>query len=138
MYPNTFYRVSVKALIHDSTGKILVIKENQDTWSLPGGGLDHGEDPIKGVLRELNEELKIEHAEVSDIACVKTFYLGHKQAWLMWVVYNVTIGDAEFIYGDGVTAAMFLDTETLANSDDIFEKMVHEVSGSANSIRSQI
>lgn len=136
MYPNTFYRVSVKALIHDSTGKILVIKENQDTWSLPGGGLDHGEDPIKGILRELNEELKIERAEVSDIACVKTFYLEHKQAWLMWVVYDVTISDTEFIYGDGVTAAMFLDAETLASSDDIFEKMVYEVSHRTNRVRS--
>ena len=44
-YPNTFYRVSVKALIKNSDGKILVLKENQDTWSLPGDELDHGEDP---------------------------------------------------------------------------------------------
>lgn len=43
MYPNAFYRVSVKALIKDDSGNILVVKENQDTWSLPGGGLDHGE-----------------------------------------------------------------------------------------------
>ena len=45
MYPNTFYRVSVKALIKNEQDQVLVIKENQDTWSLPGGGLDHGEDP---------------------------------------------------------------------------------------------
>lgn len=25
-------------------------------WTLPGGGLDHGEDPFDGVLRELAEE----------------------------------------------------------------------------------
>lgn len=25
-------------------------------WTLPGGGLDHGEDPADGVLRELTEE----------------------------------------------------------------------------------
>jgi ADP-ribose pyrophosphatase YjhB (NUDIX family) len=129
MYPNTFYRVSVKALVHDSDGKILVVKENQDTWSLPGGGLDHGEDPVKGVLRELYEELQIEHAKVDDVACIKTFYLEHKQAWLLWVVYNVTISDTKFTYGEGVTAATFLDTKILAESDDIFERMVYEVSG---------
>lgn len=25
-------------------------------WTLPGGGLDHGEDPVDGALRELTEE----------------------------------------------------------------------------------
>lgn len=130
MYPNTFYRVSVKALVRDSRNKILVIKENQDTWSLPGGGLDHGEDLVKGLLRELNEELGIENVRVKDVACVKTFYLEHKQAWLIWVVYNVEINDQEFIRGDGVTAVAFIDTETLANTNDIFEKMVYEVSNS--------
>lgn len=128
MYPNTFYRVSVKALVRDIDGKILVVKENQDTWSLPGGGLDHDEDPIKGVYRELQEELGVERAQVSDVACIKTFYLEHKQAWLLWIVYNVKLNDTEFTYGEGVTSATFLDVEVLANSDDIFEKMVYEVS----------
>lgn len=132
MYPNTFYRVSVKALIHNTDGKILVIKENQDTWSLPGGGLDHDEDPIKGVLRELHEELGIEHAEVNDVAYVKTFYLEHKQAWLMWVVYNVDLNDTDFTYGEGVSAATFLDTKILASSEDVFEKMVYDVSRNTN------
>lgn len=42
MYPTTFYRVSVKALIKNDKNEILVVKESQDFWSLPGGGLDHG------------------------------------------------------------------------------------------------
>lgn len=127
MYPSSFYRVSVKALIKDIDHKVLVIKENQDTWSLPGGGLDHSEDPVDGVLRELSEELGIENVEVGEVVHIKTFYLEQKQAWLLWVVYNVTLNDTEFTYGDGVKAAEFIDTETLADSNDIFEKMVYEV-----------
>ena len=128
MYPNTFYRVSVKALARDADGRVLVIKENQDTWSLPGGGLDHGEDPVNGVLRELHKELGITQAKVNGIVCTKTFYLEHKQAWLLWVVYGVEISDTGFAYGEGVTEAAFLDIEVLADSDDIFEKMVYKVS----------
>lgn len=41
-YPNTFYRVSIKALIKNDKGEILVVKEHQDKWEPPGGGLDHG------------------------------------------------------------------------------------------------
>lgn len=127
MYPNTFYRVSVKALIRDPNNRVLVIKENQDTWSLPGGGLDHGEDPASGVLRELREELGIKEAEINGIVCTQTFYLEHKQAWLLWVVYDVEVNDTKFTYGDGVEAATFLDSKTLSNSSDVFEKMVYKV-----------
>jgi ADP-ribose pyrophosphatase YjhB (NUDIX family) len=130
MYPNTFYRVSVKALVRDPSNNILVIKENQDTWSLPGGGLDHGEDPAKGVLRELHEELGVKYAEVGSISCIKTFYLKQKQAWLMWIVYEVKISNTVFTYGEGVTSVTFLDPQTLSRSEDIFEKTVYDVSTS--------
>lgn len=132
MYPNTFYRVSVKALIRDSDNRVLVVKENQDTWSLPGGGLDHGEEPVAGVYRELREELGIEEAKINDVACTKTFYLEHKRAWLLWIVYDVEINDTKFTYGDGVEAATFLDIKTLSSSNDIFEKMVYEVAKRTN------
>lgn len=127
IYSNTFYRVSVKALIRNKQNEVLVLKENQDTWSLPGGGLDHGEDPKLGILRELKEELSVEAAEVSDIATVKTFYLAHKQAWLLWVVYEVKIDTEAFTYGDGVTESQYIDVADLKKSRDAFEQMVYEV-----------
>ena len=39
MYPSTIYRVVAKALITNENGQVLVVKEKQDFWSLPGGGL---------------------------------------------------------------------------------------------------
>jgi len=127
MYPNTFYRVSVKALVKDEKGRILVIKENQDTWSLPGGGLDHGEDATDGVKRELKEELGIDDAKINDIICVKTLNFVDKKAWLMWVVYEVELKNTDFNLGEGVTEAQFIDPGFLADSEDIFEKKVYEV-----------
>ena len=125
MYPNTFYRVSVKALIKNSHGRILVLKENQDTWSLPGGGLDHGEDPVQGIARELKEELGIETPKICGPVIIKTFYLEQKSTWLMWIVYEVELADHEFILGDGVADARFINISELEQSEDIFEKMVY-------------
>jgi ADP-ribose pyrophosphatase YjhB (NUDIX family) len=126
IYPNTFYRVSVKALVKNDEGEILVLKENQNTWSLPGGGLDHGEDPIAGLRRELEEEL---HMQLINIApfCVKTFYLDVKQAWLMWVVFEATTNTRELTWGDGVTAATFINPSELKDSSDVFEELVYEI-----------
>lgn len=127
-FPNTFYRVSVKALVKNTEGKVLVLKENQDTWSLPGGGLDHGEDPVTGVKRELKEELNIELVGEIVPCCIKTFYLESKQTWLMWVVFAVKAEVHSLELGEGVTAAQYIDPAQLKDSTDIFEKLVYEVS----------
>lgn len=127
MYPNTFYRVSVKALITNKKGEILVVKENQDTWSLPGGGLDHGEDPQAGVLRELKEELGVKNAHIKDIATTRTFYLERKSAWLLWVVYAVELPEDGFALGEGVTEVRYMNVSELHKSEDVFEKLVYSI-----------
>ena len=38
------YRISLKALIHNDVGQILIVKEVGRTyWDLPGGGMDYDE-----------------------------------------------------------------------------------------------
>jgi 8-oxo-dGTP diphosphatase len=54
------YRVSVKAVIFKDK-KILLVKEEEDNfWSLPGGGIDYGENVQEALSRELSEELGID------------------------------------------------------------------------------
>lgn len=125
MYPNTFYRVSVKAFITNDDGQVLVVKENQAYWSLPGGGLDHGESQQDCLKREINEELGVD-AEIQGIAYSKIFYLDRMDAWMIWVVYKVKLNSLEFIFGDGVTGAKYIKAQELKDSEDMFEKSVFE------------
>jgi 8-oxo-dGTP diphosphatase len=46
----------------------------QELWSLPGGGVDHGEDPRDAVVREVHEETGLT-AEVGDSAHVFSLHL---------------------------------------------------------------
>ena len=58
------YRVSVKAVIIKDE-KLLLVKEGGDEfWSLPGGGVDHGETDIQALKRELSEELGVSEDEI--------------------------------------------------------------------------
>ena len=50
----------------------------EQLWTLPGGGLDHGEDPRDAVIREVHEETGL-HADVSDTARVYSAHM--PQAW---------------------------------------------------------
>ncbi len=45
-----------------------------ELWTLPGGGVDHGEDPRAAVVREIFEETGL-HAEVSETAHVFSMHL---------------------------------------------------------------
>ncbi|MCE0535484.1 NUDIX hydrolase [Kineosporia rhizophila] len=51
------------AVIHDGAGRILLVQPayRDDTWEIPGGGLDAGEDPLQAVEREVREELGRDH-----------------------------------------------------------------------------
>ena len=50
------YRISVKAVIKDDAGNVLLGREKDGSWELPGGGLEHGETPKEALSREIAEE----------------------------------------------------------------------------------
>lgn len=37
-------------------GAVLLVRQTSNTWSLPGGKVEHGEDPLDAVIREVAEE----------------------------------------------------------------------------------
>lgn len=115
-YPSTFYRVSVKALVRNDQGHVLVCKENSDNWSLPGGGIDHGEDVLTALSRELQEELGVSGILTAKPSSVATFYVDGLSAWLMWAVYEATLESHAFTPGPGVTDIAFMDVETFKDS----------------------
>ena len=48
----------------------------QELWTLPGGGLDHGEDPRDAVVREIKEETGLD-AVVGEQARVYSAHMPH-------------------------------------------------------------
>jgi 8-oxo-dGTP diphosphatase len=66
------HAISVKGLCMDDDGRILVIREPNGTWELPGGGLEEGEELIDCLKRECLEEIGVE-CEVLDQDPYKTW-----------------------------------------------------------------
>lgn len=51
------FRIGVFAVILDDSNKILMChRTDRNLWNLPGGGMEKGETPWEGVIREVDEE----------------------------------------------------------------------------------
>ena len=61
-------RLSTRSITTQDNLILLMYTARYDDYSLPGGGLDEGEDSIEGMMRELNEE-----TGAQDIKNIKPF-----------------------------------------------------------------
>lgn len=119
-YPESFYRVSTKAFIRDKQGRILVILEDGDKWTLPGGGLDHGESPLMGLKRELYEELGTTDEFTAEFKGVDSYYYEPKQAWILWIMYELHFSHGlSYKITPEILAVKYVD-------DDYFKVPQHE------------
>ncbi|GAB3654214.1 NUDIX domain-containing protein [Echinicola sediminis] len=90
------YRISVKALIEDSKGDFLLIKEDNGLWDLPGGGLDHGESAQEGIIRELMEEMGIIPSFVAEQPLLFFTCINPKGEQIANIVYRVELPHLAF------------------------------------------
>jgi 8-oxo-dGTP diphosphatase len=96
-----YYRVSVKGIVVDETGRLLLSREEDGKWDTLGGGLDHGEDPIVGLRREIFEETGLEVTSVS--SSPKYFITAQRfggNTFVANVVYEIKLKSLEFTPSD--------------------------------------
>jgi putative (di)nucleoside polyphosphate hydrolase len=120
--PDYLYRIGVGAMVINSQKKIFVgkrIDNNSNSWQMPQGGIDSGEDEDVAVFRELYEETGIDKNSVKIIKKSSQYfyynlpynlqkkfwggkYLGQKQRWYILKfeaddsVININLESPEF------------------------------------------
>ena len=109
------YRISLKALIYNDAGQILVVKEIDRTyWDLPGGGMDFGETIESSLKRELYEEvgyrggLRYQLFDASD-----EMYIERIDANQICFYCRVWPDNFDFIPGEEGDEVKFVDPEEL-------------------------
>ncbi len=114
--PNSFYRISVKALILNDEKKFLLTLEGKGLWELPGGGLDFGEKPQDCLVREIKEEMGL---EVININNNPSYFLTAEQRdgrwWICNILYEVKVKNFNFTPSDECVEMRFFTKEEAEN-----------------------
>jgi 8-oxo-dGTP diphosphatase len=109
-------RVGAYAIVTDGSRRILLCRiapgyPAEGRWTLPGGGVDHGEHPDAAVLRELREETGLEGTR-GPVAAIWSGLIerpASRPGPLHWIaiLYRVTVIPAELrLEVDGSTDAV--------------------------------
>ena len=119
-------RVAAYAVCTDDAARILLCRLSPDemepgAWTLPGGGVDFGEDPADAVLRELTEETGLS-GEVVSLAAVESFARGpiagltenHLHAIQIIFRVRITGGQLRDEVGGSTDAAVWFTSEEAA------------------------
>jgi len=129
--PNDFlFRVSLKAVITNNKGQILVVKENgRDWWDIPGGGLDYGESIKEALARELFEEVAFKgEFSYEAILIEDPRHLVKRNVYQTRVTFAVTPDNFKFSAGADADDVMFVNPDDFKNSELITDRKIYEYS----------
>ena len=124
MILEAFYRTSVKALIKNAEGKILLTKEESGMWELLGGGLDHGETTQQGLVREVHEETGLTvHSIALQPSFYTTFPVPKKGYYAANVIFEAQIDSLDFTPSDECTELKYFSPAEIIERDDMFQSV---------------
>ena len=122
------FRVSLKAVVINKDGLVLIVKETgRDWWDFPGGGLDHGETIKDALIRELYEEVGFKgDLEYEPIHVGEPHILQHLKIYQMRLTFLVKPSNFDFKPGDDGDELTFVDPTIFKDSDLESEQSIYQ------------
>lgn len=112
MSDQNHYRISVKGIVIDETGRFLLARKEDEGWELIGGGLEYPEDPIEGLRREVMEETGLEITYVSPTPkYFFTFTKEGREGYAANVVYEMKLEHLNFTPSEECLELRFFSVE---------------------------
>lgn len=102
-----------KVIIKSDQGNILILKSNyKKTWQFPGGGVDSGESPEAGAVREVEEETGLT-IKPEDLNIAGTIYKQDEEMLFIIFEYNIPIAENAqiVVQDDEITTYKFIDAK---------------------------
>lgn len=122
------YRVSIKGIVFNEQGDVLVVRETgRDFWDLPGGGMDHGESVREAIAREMYEEVQLTGDFSYRIVDVdEPRYLQAHNLYQLRLAFVISPTSPVFGPGEDADEIAFMNPELFASSDHQVERKICE------------
>ena len=122
------YRVSIKGLIKNTDGQVLVVKEAGRTWwDLPGGGMDHDESIKSALAREMYEEVGLTGDFTYRVIAVDNpGFLSHANVWQLRLIFEVVPETFPTEAGNDADEIRYMNPSELRDSEHSAERSVFE------------
>jgi len=129
----TMYRVSVKALIRNHQGDLMLWRHPNNLRWIPWWWVEHGEWPREAMKREIQEELWVIPITISEYPV--RFYTYHrwpkkKYPWVANIYYDVEIDDTNLLLEDWYEEVRYFNFNELKELDtwidfsELFDSLV--------------
>ena len=128
MHNDSLYRVSLKCLIGNDDGDLLLVKEaGRDFWDLPGGGMDHGENIDAAIARELLEEVGyLGDFTYKVIGLDEPIQLLSREVWQLRIILEVTPREMNFSVGVDADEIQFMNPAVFKDAERVQERKIYE------------
>lgn len=116
----------VQVTLVDPRGRVLMQERDEhapawpDMWCFPGGGLDEGEAPVDGAVRELAEEtgVVVSSEDLTDLGRFELATDDHGILWFHAFVARTTLSDRDVECHEG-RQMLFVDPDRLPDLDAV-------------------
>jgi 8-oxo-dGTP pyrophosphatase MutT (NUDIX family) len=121
------YRISIKGLVRNEEGEVLVVKESgRGSWDLPGGGMDHNEDIKRAIAREMKEEVNLNGDFTYKIIAVDDpAYLSMHDFWQVRLIFEVKPDNMSFSAGEDGDEIAFINPDIFKTSESEVERRIY-------------
>lgn len=103
------FHVTIKGLCFDRTGRLLLVKEKDGVWDLPGGRLEHGEGLHEALTRECQEEMSLNCQVLDNRPYWLWSALDRDGLWKVVLGYRVKFAHLKFVPSEECVALRFLN-----------------------------
>lgn len=131
------FRNSLKALVFNDKGEVLLVKEDgRDMWDIPGGGIDHGESIEDVIRRELREEVNFEGEFKYKVILVESpVFVESIRIWQMRIIFAIWPENTVFSPGQDGDEIQFVDPNELKLSDVATERVIADYAELAKTVQ---
>jgi 8-oxo-dGTP diphosphatase len=110
--PACFYRISIKALILDESGRFLLCREDNGKWDFPGWWYEFDDiNPREALAREIQEEMGLEVTSVLDTPSYFVTAEHRRGFQIANILYQTTVEDFNITPSDECQEVQFFTVE---------------------------